>query len=100
MVMVADEPSLFEGVTKLNPAVIVVDLSLVRGGHLNWLERLRTTCPDANLVVISTHDGPHIRERMRKIGVNAFVPKRSLATDLLPAIDRLMSESSQQTGDA
>lgn len=87
VVMVADQASLLEGAARLRPDVAVVDLSLAQEGGLGWLRALRNRCPDLKVIVLSVHDEPTVREAAFKAGVDAFVLKRSIVTDLLPAID-------------
>ena len=41
VVMVADETSLLDGAGRLQPDVVVVDLSLAQDNNLNWLHALR-----------------------------------------------------------
>ena len=87
VVMVADEPSLFESAARVRPMTAVVDLSLVRGENLHWLPRLRARCPETKLILISVHDQPSVCRAALEAGADAFVLKRAIATDLLPAID-------------
>jgi two-component system secretion response regulator SsrB len=89
VVMVADEASLLEGAARLQPEVAVVDLSLARGNDLGWLEALRQRCPDLKLVVLSVHDEQSAYQTAMQAGADAFVLKRDIATDLLPAIARV-----------
>jgi len=89
VVMVAEETSLLEGATRLQPDVAVVDLSLASGRGLNWLRALKERCPLTKIVVLSVCDEPAVRRAVLDAGVEAFVLKRSIVTDLLPAIDRV-----------
>lgn len=86
VLMVADEVSLIEGAGRLQPDVAVVDLSLARDSHLSWLRALRDSCPDLKLIVLSVHDELSVREAVMRAGADAFVLKRAIATDLLPAV--------------
>jgi DNA-binding NarL/FixJ family response regulator len=91
VIMVADEPSLLESTERIQPSAVVVDLSLVRGESLEWLRRLRSRCPNMKLIVISVHDEPSVEAAVLAVGADAFVLKRSLATDLLAAIDAVLA---------
>ncbi len=91
VVMVADEPSLFESATRMGPALAVVDLSLEREGSLLWLSRLRAGCPDLKLIVVSVHDEPAVARAAREAGADGFVLKRRIATDLLPAAEAVLA---------
>ena len=86
VVMVADEASLLEGASRLRPDVAVVDLSLARDSSLGWLRALRQRCPELKAIVLSVHDEESVRRAAMEAGADAFVLKRALATDLLPAV--------------
>jgi two-component system secretion response regulator SsrB len=87
VVMVADEASLLEVASRLRPDVAVVDLSLARDSGLGWLQALRRRCPDLRVIVLSVHDEQTVRRAAVEAGADAFVLKRAIATDLLPAIE-------------
>ena len=89
VVMVADEASLLEGAARLQPEVAIVDLSLARDSGLGWLRALRERCPDLKVIVLSVHDEESVRSAAIAAGADAFVLKRAIATDLLPAVDAL-----------
>ena len=87
VVMVADEASLLDGAARLQPEVAIVDLSLARDNGLGWLRELRQRCPDIKVIVLSVHDEQSVRSAAIEAGADAFVLKRTIATDLLPAVD-------------
>jgi two-component system secretion response regulator SsrB len=87
VVMVADEASLLEGAARLRPDLAVVDLSLARASGLDWLRTLRQRCPDLKVIVLSVHDEQSVRSAAIEAGADAFVLKRAIVTDLLPAIE-------------
>jgi DNA-binding NarL/FixJ family response regulator len=89
VVMVADEASLVDSAGRLQPDVAIVDLSLARDGQLEWLSALRRRCPRLKVIVLSVHDEGSVRELVMSAGADAFVLKRAIAKDLLPAVDAL-----------
>jgi two-component system secretion response regulator SsrB len=91
VVMVADEASLLEGAARLRPDVAVVDLSLARDSGLRWLQALRQRCPGLKVIVLSVHDEQSVRDAAARAGADAFVLKRAIVTDLLPAIEAVCS---------
>ena len=93
VVMVADETSLLEGAGRLKPDVAIVDLSLARDRSLSWLKALKYRCPGLKVIVLSVHDEPSVRRATLEAGADAFVLKRAIVTDLLPAVDRLREET-------
>ena len=92
VIMVADETSLLEGAGRLKPDVAIVDLSLARDRSLSWLKALKNRCPGLKVIVLSVHDEPNVRRAALEAGADAFVLKRAIVTDLLPAVDRLRAE--------
>jgi len=87
VIMVADEASLLEGASRLQPDVAIVDLSLARDSCLDWLRAVRRRCPDLKLIVLSVHDEDSVRRAAIEAGADAFVLKRAIVTDLLPAVE-------------
>jgi two-component system secretion response regulator SsrB len=93
VVMVADDASLLEAAVRLRPEVAIVDLSLARDSGLGWLRAVRQRCPDLRVIVLSVHDEESVRRAAMEAGADAFVLKRAIVTDLLPAIEAVRSKS-------
>lgn len=91
VVMVADEASLLESASRLEPTAVIADLSLARADNLGWLRRLRISCPKAKLIVLSVHDEPSVCAKTIEAGADGFVLKRAIAIDLLPSLDAVMA---------
>jgi DNA-binding NarL/FixJ family response regulator len=91
VVMVADVASLQATAGRLHPELAVVDISLKRDGSLLWLEQLRQRCPETKLIVLSFHDEPSARQAALNSGADGFVLTRAIATDLLPAIEAVLT---------
>jgi two-component system secretion response regulator SsrB len=94
VVMVADEASLLDGAARLRPDLAVVDLSLARASGLDWLRALRQRCPDLKVIVLSVHDEESVRSAAIEAGADAFVLKRAIVTDLLPAVEAVRATNS------
>ncbi len=97
VVMVADEASLLDGASRLRPDVAVVDLSLAEHSGLDWLGALRERQPGLKVIVLSVHDEQSVRRAALAAGADAFVLKRAIATDLLPAVALVRGERGEQT---
>lgn len=89
--MVADEASLLEGVERLTPAVTIVDLALTGGNWLQLLRTLRERSPNSKLIVLSVYDERSVVRAAMGTGVNGFVLKRAIATDMLDAVTAVLS---------
>jgi DNA-binding NarL/FixJ family response regulator len=89
--MVATEASLLDGADRLNPAAVVVDLSLSAGDLGGLLERVIARAPGAKVLLLSVHDERSVAEASLAAGAHAVVLKRCLATDLMPAVDAVLA---------
>jgi DNA-binding NarL/FixJ family response regulator len=89
--MVADEASMFDSAERLRPTMVVVDVSLPRAQNLDWLKRLHESCPTAKLILLSVHDQPSVCRSAMAAGADAFVLKRTIASELLSAVDTVLS---------
>lgn len=89
VVMVADKESLQDVAFRLQPDVAVVDVSLAREGGLDWLSAVRATCPGLKVIALSVHDEESVRRAALQAGADEYVVKRAIATDLLPAVERV-----------
>ena len=89
--MVADEASLLEGVGRLTPAVVVLDLALSAGDLHGLLARVGTRAPGSKVLLLSVHDEPTVAAGALDAGADAVVLKRSLLNDLMPAVDALLA---------
>ena len=87
--MVANETSLLDGAGRLRPALVVIDLSLAEGDVRGLLARVHERAPGSKVLMLTVHDQPTAAEAALTAGAHAVVLKRSLATDLLPAVDAL-----------
>jgi DNA-binding NarL/FixJ family response regulator len=91
VVMVTDENSLIESASRMQPAVVVADLSVPGGGGFAWLGRLLGQSPASKVIVLSVHDEPTVVQSALEAGASGFVLKRAIATDLLNAVDAVLA---------
>jgi DNA-binding NarL/FixJ family response regulator len=92
--MVGDEASLIDGVERLEPSVTVVDLALAGGNWLRLLRTLRERSPASKLIVLSMYDELSVVRAAMGAGVDGFVLKRAIATDMLDAIAAVLRGAS------
>lgn len=93
VVMVANQTSMLESARLLQPKLAVVDLSLAPSGNLAWIRQLRFLCPQVKLILLSIFDETSVRRSAMQAGVDGFVVKRNIATDLMPAVDAVLAGS-------
>ena len=89
--IVADENSLIEGAKRLRPTVVIVDLSLTGKDAIALLARLRATARESKVVTLCIEDDPAVARCALAAGADAVVLKRAIATDLLPAVDKVLA---------
>lgn len=85
--MVADEASLLEAAEKINPDLILADLSLPVTGEINVAQRLTKIFPTIKLIILSVHDEQVAVDECIEAGVAGFVLKREAVNDLAVAIE-------------
>ena len=90
VVMVADKASLFDTTEKINPDLAVVDLSLPVSGEINIARQLKDKYPELKIIILSVHDEKTVVSEIIDSGVSGFVLKRSVASDLFPAVDKVL----------
>jgi two-component system capsular synthesis response regulator RcsB len=91
VVMVANETSLIESAMRLQPSLVVADLALAQGESFGWLRRLLLRCPEARVIVLSSHDEPAIMQAALDAGAAGFVRKHEIATRLMPVVESVLA---------
>jgi DNA-binding NarL/FixJ family response regulator len=72
------------------PDMIILDLTMpVMGGFAAAME-LRRLLPDVPILFYSMHQGEHLIQEAKRIGVQGFVSKGSSSETLLEAVEALM----------
>lgn len=85
--MVADEASLLEAAEKVNPDLIIADLSLPVTEEINVAQRLIKKFPAVKLIILSVHDEKVAIDECIEAGVAGFVLKKTAVNDLVAAIE-------------
>ena len=88
---VADGGVLLEEAQRLQPEVIVLDLSLPTVSGLDACRELSQTHPAIKVIVFSASGDPEVEYQARAAGAAAFVSKLS-SLDLTAAIKRLCAD--------
>ena len=86
VVMVADQPSLFEALDRMKPKLAIVDLSLLGRNGINNARELNKRYPKVKFIILSNYDEPEVVDDVMSSGVSGFVIKQYAGTDLLDAI--------------
>jgi two-component system nitrate/nitrite response regulator NarL len=83
-----------EGVQKaeqLQPDLILLDINLPKLHGFGVAQRIRQVAPRARLIFLSQESSPDIVRRALRLGAHGYVQKLSAATDLLRAIETVLS---------
>jgi DNA-binding NarL/FixJ family response regulator len=94
VVMVADGKSLFDTVEKMQPDIVVVDLSLPVSDEVNVARKIKRLFPDLKFIILSVHDETTAVNEVMSAGAAGFVLKRCIATDLLSAAQEISKGNS------
>lgn len=82
-----DGESLFETAMKLQPDVIVSDISMPKLSGIEAANRLKESSWPSRIVFLTVHDDPDVRQVALQTGAFGDVLKTSIDADLLLAID-------------
>jgi DNA-binding NarL/FixJ family response regulator len=74
---------------KLKPDVVLMDVRMAGMNGFDATRRLVAVRPEVRIIILSRFDLQEYRDAAQASGAGAYVPKRSLMDDLLPAIRRL-----------
>ena len=91
VLMVADKDSLFEAVARLEPDLIIVDLSLPIPGEINIVRQIKDRFPDLKFLMLSVHDETTVIREVMTAGAAGLVLKRAVGTDLIPAVGEVLA---------
>ncbi len=79
-----------EQVQALRPQVILVDLAMIGMPGLEVIPRLRELMPNAGIIALTLLNTNNFRKAALEAGADAFVPKATMRTDLLPTIRQIV----------
>lgn len=82
------------------PAVVVMDVGLPKMSGIEAARIIRKSSPRSRVVMLSIHEAIQFREDAASAGASAYVPKRKMATDLVPVLQRLLAEWHGERDDA
>ena len=89
--LVADTASLSDGTYRLQPNLIVLDLSLTDGHLDSILLEIKQQSPSSRIVVLTVHDDPTVASLALQAGAHGVVLNRRIGSELLLAVDRVLN---------
>jgi DNA-binding NarL/FixJ family response regulator len=94
--LASDVPEAVEGVQKLKPDVLILDLQMPGGTGLDVLREIRVDHPHLYVLICTNYPYPQLREECFEAGANFFLDK-SAEFEKIPAILRELIHSKAQT---
>jgi two-component system, NarL family, nitrate/nitrite response regulator NarL len=84
---VDDGARVVEEASRLKPDVVILDLNMPNSNGLDTCRELTRMRPRTRTIVVTAEDPLHFRPAALAAGAFAFVEKRAMHTDLLPAVE-------------
>ena len=91
VVTVQNEVALVENSIRMQPSVVLADLSLTRDSSFGWLRRLLSRCPMSRVIVLSDYPEYSVREAAFSAGAAGFVLKVKISSHLLSAVHQVLT---------
>jgi len=88
---VEDGRALLEAAQKLQPDVILLDISMPLLNGIDAARRLKKMMPDVKLIFVTMHADPAYVTEAFRVGATGYVLKRSAAADLLQAVRTVLN---------
>ena len=82
----ADGLEALDKADRLQPDVVVLDVTMPRMNGLETCRRLRQKVPDLEILFVTQHDSPHMMREALDAGARGYVVKSNAARDLLEAV--------------
>jgi DNA-binding NarL/FixJ family response regulator len=83
---VADGQSLFDEAMRLNPDVVVTDISMPVLNGIEAVDKLKESGCKSQIVFLTVHTGSDFVHRCLSTGAVGYVLKSRIATELVPAV--------------
>jgi DNA-binding NarL/FixJ family response regulator len=85
----ADGAEAMRLIRSLRPAIVLLDLTMPVVSGLEVLQWIKMEYPETKVIIVTVHTEDAYRQAAEASGANAFLLKKTLVTDLLPAIQRM-----------
>jgi CheY-like chemotaxis protein/anti-sigma regulatory factor (Ser/Thr protein kinase) len=73
------------------PSVVLTDLLMPEMDGLELVEAVRHRCPQVPVILMTAHGSEDVAFKALQSGAASYVPKRSLAADLLEALEQVLA---------
>jgi len=97
---VGDGRALLEAANRLQPDIIVLDISMPQLNGFDAGRHLKHTMPNVKLIFMTMHEDPYLVGEAFRAGASGFLLKEAAASELTDAIDQVMKGGSYVTKSA
>jgi DNA-binding NarL/FixJ family response regulator len=87
----SNAPEALTVIRKLEPELVIVDLSLKGPGGLELIKSIRTEFPKMPVLVLSMHDEPTYAVRSLRAGANGYLTKQDALDSVLIAVREVIA---------
>ncbi len=74
----------------VRPDIVVMDVVMPGMGGLEATRRIKASRPETKIVMVTVHDEAQYRKAAQESGADRFLLKKTLGTELIPAIRSLV----------
>jgi len=85
-----------EAVQKANaesPDIVLMDVMLPEMNGIEAASRIKDLVPDVQILMLSMYEDSAYQSDAAAAGATAYIPKRRMGAELIPAITKLLSEA-------
>jgi DNA-binding NarL/FixJ family response regulator len=86
-----------EQVKKLNPDVVILDISMPVMNGLEAAAEIRRLAPKTKIVILTMHDSAQMRNQSKDAGADAFITKSQVASQLLQVVESVLEIRKAET---
>jgi DNA-binding NarL/FixJ family response regulator len=83
----ADGIEAVDKANRLQPDVVVLDITMPNMSGLEACRRIRRTVPASEVLIVTQHDSPHMLREALEAGARGYVVKSNASRDLLAAVE-------------
>lgn len=77
-------------VERTSPHLVTMDIGLPGMNGIEVTRRLKAIAPAVPVLMFSVHDEEEYRRQAFEVGASAYVSKKTMSTEMLPNLSRLM----------
>lgn len=76
-----------------SPRLVLMDISLPGMSGIEATRQIKAALPSAQIVMLTIHEGDTYRADATAAGASAYVPKRTMQTELIPTLAALLADT-------